>query len=126
MHRRAAWGVAVTTLAPRVAKRRTEATVLAEIRIACNMLPGVRLFRNNSGRLEDATGRWVTFGLAPGSADLIGIARGRFLSIEVKHGRGVESADQRAWRALIRELGGIAIVARSAEDALEQLRAEGI
>jgi len=49
-----------------------ESSVLAAVREACNRLDGVRLFRNNVGKLEDTRGRWVEFGLAEGSADLVG------------------------------------------------------
>ena len=90
----------------------------------------VRLFRNNVGRLPDPrTGRLVTFGLAPGSADLIGWRSlvitpdmvgqrvAVFCSIEVKAPRGRVRPDQAAWLAAVQSAGGIAGVARSPEDA---------
>lgn len=117
----------MTVLPPRTPKRRTEATALAEIRIAVNMIEGCRVWRNNTGKLRDEQGRVVAFGLAPGSADLIGMAKGRFLSIEVKHPSGGRmTPDQIAWMDLVREIGGIAFVAHSVGEAVESLRTEGI
>ena len=90
----------------------------------------VRLFRNNVGKLPDPrTGRLVTFGLAPGSADLIGWRTVEitpdmvgqtvavFASIEVKAARGRVRPDQAAWLAAVQAAGGIAGIARSAEEA---------
>lgn len=51
------------------------------------------LWRNNNGALPDASGRWVRYGLGNDSkaanetyksSDLIGVWRGRFVSIECK------------------------------------------
>ncbi len=110
-------------LPPRSAKRRTEQTVLAETRIAINAIDGCRVFRNNCGEIHEPK-RHLIYGLAPGSADLIGIAHGRFLSIETKHPEsGRATAEQRRWAEVVRSLGGIALEdIRSAEQAVEQLR----
>ena len=44
-----------------------------EIRIALGQRSDLRLCRNETGKLPDPrTGRWVQFGLAKGSSDLIG------------------------------------------------------
>lgn len=90
----------------------------------------VRLFRNNVGKLPDPrTGRLVTFGLAPGSADLIGWRTVQitpdmvgqrvavFCSVEVKSARGRLRPDQAAWLAAVQGAGGIAGVARSPDEA---------
>jgi hypothetical protein len=88
-----------------------------------------RLFRNHVGKLQDAKGKWHSFGLCPGSGDLIGWKSvvvqpedvGKtiavFLSIEVKSEKGVVRSDQKAWKEAVLRHGGIAIVARSAEEA---------
>ena len=49
-------------------------TVLQQnIRLALGQHSDLRLFRNETGKLPDPrTGRWVQFGLAKGSSDLIG------------------------------------------------------
>lgn len=57
-------------------------------------------------------------GLPVGSADLIGICRGRFVSLEVKTGRAVPSAEQLRWGALVQRHGGFHAVIRSVAEAL--------
>ena len=108
-----------------------ETTLQQQIRLALGTLPHVRTFRNQVGSLPDPrTGRLVTFGLARGSADLIGwrtITIGPehvgqqvavFTSIEVKTPTGRVRPEQAAWLEAVRGAGGIAGVARSVEDAL--------
>jgi len=51
-------------------RRERETPVLRRCLIALNRLPGVRAVRNNNGKLQDLSGRWVAFGLGDGSADL--------------------------------------------------------
>ena len=95
----------------------------------------VRLFRNNVGSLPDPrTGRLVTFGLAPGSGDLIGwrsllitpemvgTTVAVFVSIEVKAPRGRVSPAQQQWLSAVQGAGGLATVARSIDDAATLLR----
>ena len=78
---------------------------------------GHRLFRNNSGSLQDRNGRWVSFGLCVGSSDLIGFsATGRFLAIEVKD-KGKPTAEQLAFIAMVRRHDGLAGVAHSVAEA---------
>jgi penicillin-binding protein-related factor A (putative recombinase) len=51
-----------------------------------------------------------------GVSDIIGIYKGKFLSIEVKSAKGKLSNHQRQWLDDVQHEGGIAIVARSVED----------
>ena len=108
-----------------------ETTLQQEIRLALGTNPDVRAFRNQVGSLPDPrTGRLVTFGLARGSADLIGwrtITIGPehvgqriavFTSIEVKTPTGRVSPQQHAWLSVVLAAGGIAGIARSVPDAL--------
>jgi hypothetical protein len=73
-------------------------------------------------------------GLVKGSGDLIGWKRvtitpemvgtdvAVFMSVEVKDGdKGKTSTDQNHWRNVVIDFGGIAIVARSEADAVEQI-----
>ena len=106
-------------------------TILQQrIRLAVGINPDARIFRNQVGSLPDPrTGRLVTFGLARGSADLIGwrtITIGPehvgqrlavFTSIEVKTPTGRIRPEQQAWLETVQKAGGIAIVARSVPDA---------
>lgn len=93
---------------------------------------GCRLWRNNVGK-RLIEGRWITWGLAPGSADLIGLKKvlvtadmvgteiAQFASLEVKTLTGVAAKDQIAWAEMIRRLGGIAEFVRSEDDAIRAL-----
>jgi hypothetical protein len=107
-----------------------ETTLQQQIRLAVGTNPDARLFRNQVGSLPDPrTGRLVTFGLARGSADLIGwrtvtitqaMVGSRiavFTSIEVKTPTGRVSSIQQAWLAVVQAAGGIAGIARSVTDA---------
>ena len=110
------------------ASKATEQQIQQHIRLACSNGP-VRLFRNNTGTLRDQHGRPVTFGLAKGSADLIGWTTRTitpemvgqqvaiFTSIEVKSATGRVRPEQQQWIDAVQAAGGIAGVARSVEDA---------
>jgi hypothetical protein len=113
-----------------------ETTLQQEIRLALGTRPDLRLYRNNCGSLPDPrSGRLVTFGLARGSADLIGwrtitvtpemvgTRLAVFTSIEVKTPTGRIRPEQQAWLATVQGAGGIAGVARSVTDA-QQLVAD--
>ena len=78
------------------------------------------MFRNHTGALRDNRNRFVRFGLAPGSADLIGIRHsdGRFLSIEIKLPGEKPRADQINWLRRIEDWGGLATVVTSVEEAV--------
>ena len=111
----------------------SEQTIQQHIRLACGT-GSTRLFRNNTGVLRDYHGRPVSFGLAKGSADLIGWTTrvitadmvgatvAVFTSIEVKTATGRLRPEQKQWLDAVQAAGGIAGVARSVEDA-EQLLA---
>lgn len=111
----------------------TESATLAAIRIALGTTPGLRLFRNQTGALRDASGRLVTFGLVKGGADLIGYRTvtvtqemvGKpiaiFAAIEVKTASGRVAPSQQHFLDVVSAAGGIAAVARSPEQALAAL-----
>lgn len=85
---------------------------------------GYKVFRNNSGYLRDIRGQYVHFGLCTGSSDLVGIVppSGRFLAIEVKTPTGVVTKEQLSFLRMVNESGGIGFIARSVEEAIENLR----
>jgi len=106
-----------------------EAQLQDEIRLAVAQLDGVVLWRNNVGvgrvGRSDAP---VRYGLAVGSADLVGLVRmpdgcGRFLAMEVKTDKGRLSHEQERWLRLVENLGGYAVVVRSPEEALAAVEA---
>lgn len=95
-----------------------EAKILNDCLIALSQ-NGCLVWRNNTGALQDKTGRWVKFGLCNGSADIIGVAPGgKFLAVEVKAPGGKVSADQHRFIQAVRVAGGLAGVARSPDEAL--------
>jgi hypothetical protein len=106
----------------------TEQQIQQHIRLTCST-GSTRLFRNNTGTLRDQHGRPVSFGLARGSADLIGWTTRTitpdmvgqriavFTSIEVKTPTGRVKPEQQQWLDAVQAAGGIAGVARSVEDA---------
>lgn len=109
-----------------------ETDLQQRIRLALGTQSDLRLFRNQVGQLPDPrTGRPVQFGLARGSADLIGWRTvtitpemvgqriAVFTSIEVKTPTGRLTPAQSAWLGTVRGAGGIAGVARSVGAAFE-------
>ena len=107
----------------------TESQIQAEILRAICCRTDVRLFRNQVGCAQ-SDGRWIRYGLTPGSADLIGWQSvtvtpemiGRklavFTSIEVKaHATGRLTPQQDNWRRVVSSAGGAAGVARSVAEA---------
>ncbi len=78
-------------------------------------------------------GQRIDYGLTPGSADIIGITPrivtaedvgrtlGIFTSIEVKTGSGRLQQNQIQWGTFVTSNGGIAVEARSEQDALDAI-----
>lgn len=89
----------------------------------------IRLWRNNVGTLQDRTGAYVTYGLCPGSSDLIGYKSimvtpdmvGKrvaiFCALEGKGARYPATDAQKRYLALIRKAGGIAGIFRGVIEA---------
>ena len=115
----------------------TEQQTQQEIRLQLSRGP-VRLWRNNTGTLLDRNGRPVQFGLCKGSSDLIGLRSvtigpehvgqrlAVFAAVEVKAPRGRLTPEQEAFIAMVREMGGLAGVARSVEEAVAILTTAGV
>jgi hypothetical protein len=109
----------------------SEHEIQQRIRLACGR-GAVRLWRNNTGALVDQQGRFVRFGLCKGSSDLIGLRSleittelvglrlAQFVALEIKTAQGVLRPEQQAFLRLVQQLGGVAAVCRSVEEA-EQL-----
>jgi hypothetical protein len=102
----------------RPARRNETRDLTHPIRAALNAIPGVRVWRNNVGfaRAENG-GAPIRYGLAAGSADLIGIVDGRFFALEVKWPGGKPTREQSSWLRTVLELGGFAAVVGSVGDA---------
>ena len=110
--------------------RPLEREVLSSIRLALGLEPDLVLWRNAVGQADvaDRAGaRRLVYGLAVGSADLVGIlavrdgatgaAVGRFVAIEVKRPGEKARPEQAQWLALVRRMGGFACVVVSVEEA---------
>jgi hypothetical protein len=97
-------------------------------------LPSVRVWRSNRIKAK-AVGRggrmrMVNAGI-DGQADITGIARVRYgglskmagvrLELEVKAGRDAQSEVQKNFQKMIEDLGGIYLLARDVDRALEEL-----
>jgi hypothetical protein len=116
-----------------------ETDLQQRIRLALGTTTDLRLYRNNCGSLPDPrSGRLVQFGLARGSADLIGWRTlvitpemvgqrvAVFTSLEIKTPTGRLAPAQRHWLHAVEGAGGIAGVARSVADALRIVTASGL
>tara|TARA_Y100001935_G_C17100008_1_gene405512 strand:+ start:34 stop:390 length:357 start_codon:yes stop_codon:yes gene_type:complete len=111
-------------------------TVLQQnIRLALGQEKNLRLFRNQVGQLPDPrTGRYIQFGLAKGSSDLIGFKTikvtpdmvgqeiAQFVSLEIKTETGKLTKMQHNWLQKVKTSGGIVGVARTVKDALKILK----
>lgn len=121
-----------------------ETNIQNTIRLELQKRYNLRLYRNNVGEAwqgkSHSTSKGhivierparVKYGLFVGSSDTIGIMPvtitpemvgktiGVFLAIEVKTEKGIVSEAQKKFIAVIRDKGGIAGIARSADDAIK-------
>lgn len=101
----------------------SESRLLAEIREALGDARDLVLWRNNAGALRDDAGRQVRYGLAVGSADLVGILApsGRLFALEVKTPTGRVSPDQVRWAKLAESMGAFVRTVRSVDEARKAL-----
>ena len=108
----------------------SEGQIQNAIRLALGRDPDVVLWRNSVGVAEFfSRGRMATvrYGLATGSADLVGLVRhvsgvGRFLALEVKQPGKKARPEQAAWLAIVRRLGGVGEVVTGVDQALDVVR----
>lgn len=110
---------------------RIQNEIRLEVSAACRE---VTLWRNHTGCLQDQRGKWVKFGLAPGSSDLVGIRAvtitpdmvgqtiGQFVALEIKTDSGKARDDQHAFLDHVAARGGLAAIVRSPAEAVDILR----
>lgn len=107
---------------------KTEAEVVAEVKQVIK-LTGVKLQRINTGCFTVGTGKNRRFikTAEAGTCDFEGYdKRGRFLAIECKRPVGGKLSPAQAARiADINEVGGVAFIAHSGEEAMQQLKKFG-
>lgn len=111
-----------------------ETPILKNIQVALVKF-GARVFRNQVGTYQLMDGRWLSSGLCVGSSDLIGwysvevtsnmIGKkvAIFMAVEVKRPKKGKRSDlQVNFINTVRDSGGIAFFANSADEATELLR----
>lgn len=81
---------------------------------------GCILMRNNNGVLKDRTGAYITYGLGPGTSDLIGWTsvndQAVFTAVEIKRPGKKPTDEQLAFLSRVQASGGIACSATCLED----------
>jgi hypothetical protein len=102
---------------------RSEAQIMADIRLALGRIPDLALLRNSVGvatEFDPKTHqtRTIRYGLGVGSADLVGCLAGRFVGLEVKTPDGRLTPEQERWAAMIRGKGGFVATVRDEAEAL--------
>lgn len=98
----------------------TESQLMDRIRLVLGADSAAVFWRNNTG-VAETRGYTIRYGLGNGSADLIGVFRGRFVAVEVKTPSGRQSDDQRRWELLVESKGGVYAIVRSEDDARQLL-----
>lgn len=111
----------------------SETKLVKDIQLEIGAREGLRLFRNNVGRLQAKDGTWVQFGLCPGSSDLIGWKSivvtpdmvgeriAFFVALECKSPLGVRRAAQENFLAAVEHAGGMGDFVRSVKEACQVL-----
>ena len=104
-----------------------EQLIQQQILARLGALPGLTLWRNNSGALVDQRGQLVRYG-QPGSADVLGVASpsGRLVALEVKRPGGRQTDLQRAWQGMVERHGGLYLLVTSVDQAVAELRRHGV
>ena len=95
-----------------------EQEIQQQILARLGAVPGLVLWRNNTGAMRDERGQLVRYG-QPGSADVLGLAApdGRFVALEIKAPGGKQSELQRAWQQMVERHGGIDWLVTSVDEA---------
>jgi hypothetical protein len=108
----------------------SETDIMRRLHAHLGLREDIRLFRNNVGVARMADGSYLKYGLATGSADLIGWKSrvitqddvgktfAQFLSIEVKTPNGVVASQQKKWMQVVNRMGGIGIITCDKEVAV--------
>lgn len=117
--------------------KKTEAQVQRQVMLALSD-HGCMVYRNNSGQYKTAEGHVVRYGVGnPGGSDLIGITPikitpdmvgrtiGVFTAVEVKSSTGRASDNQMRFIKNIKNMGGMAGIARSEEEAIDIISSLG-
>lgn len=122
------------SLSVKTGQKETELRLQDDVRLAYANSRAVRLFRNNVGVLRNRGGRYVAYGLCPGSSDLIGWRTesrccpncgvlldpvARFAALEIKRPGEVPTDKQFDFLGAVQLAGGLCGWADSVATALK-------
>lgn len=99
----------------------SETQIMQDILVAVSALPETLVWRHNTG-VGVTRARTILRAGLPGSADIIGVSRGRAVAIEVKTASGRQSEQQRKFQAAWERARGVYVLARSVDDVLAALQ----
>ena len=98
-----------------------ESEIQTRIMIALSEL-GCTVWRNNTGAYKDGA-RYIRYGLAKGSSDLIGMTPcGRFLAVEVKQPGKKPTNDQINFINHVNSKNGVAFIGYSPGQAIQEIK----
>lgn len=97
----------------------SEHDLMRQVRLALGARGDCVFWRNNVGRCVTQDGRRIQYGLAVGSADLVGCVNGQFVALELKGGKGRISEHQEVWGKSVQRYGGIYRVCNSVQTVVE-------
>lgn len=100
----------------------SETEIVKSVLLAVGCHPNVCVWRQNTGKLQDRTGRWVAYGII-GGGDISGIIYpgGRRLEIECKMPGKKQDPDQVNFQHMIEENDGVYLLVNSAEQARSEI-----
>lgn len=110
-------GAPMPAPAPKREQGRPEAEVLSSVLAALRRHPAVAWCERVNSGVVQVDGRWIRYGWV-GASDVLGQMRdGRLLAVECKSATGRTTEAQDEFLARVLGAGGVAFVARSADDA---------
>jgi len=77
----------------------------------------VCVHRNNTGAYRTPNGGFIRFGLGPGGADIVGVAYGVAVALEIKREGEHQTAEQKRWQADWERAGGRYAIVRCPSEA---------
>ena len=85
------------------------------------ILQKIFFYRNNTGGFSREDGHFYRFGVV-GAPDLILVIDGKYIGVEVKNKKGVQSPAQIVFQKALEAAGGIYLLVRSLDELIEKLK----
>lgn len=103
----------------------SETATQRQILAALSALPECLVWRNETGLVAWPNAPHKRFRIGtPGSPDIVGVYKGRAIGVEVKSARGRQSRQQCRFKQQWEKAGGVYVIARSVDDALQGIGAD--